>query len=403
MNNNKNRWALVVALTIISQAQAGTVTSDGADIVIKTKGGFEAKTTDGIYSFKLGGRIQLDYNDFDGVINDIEGKSGDDLFFRRARLELKGKAQDWGYVASYNLTDGGSIDKLNMTYLAWGKMAKLTLGQQKEFFGLEDTTSSKWITAVERSMPSSAFDTGDNVGIKLHGANDMWTYSVGVYKENIDSDDNSLDTAMTGRVVFRPIYADGNLLHLGVGFTSRDGIFDGIDARLGVRGGEDGDLVNRVEADYDGAEGDEFEAYNVELAGIMGPFHFEAEFFDGEISGPSSVPDLDADGYSVQGAWIFTGESRSYKTGIGAFDKVKPSDSDGAWEVFLRYDTLDVSNSSAGITVTGEEAETLTLGVNWYMTSHVKIALNYVDAETDKPINNEDDGDAIVGRLQFSF
>lgn len=388
--------------TLATQVSAGTVTTDGADIVIKTKGGFEAKTTDGKYSFKIGGRVQLDYNDYDGVINKKEGESGDDLFFRRARLEIKGKANDWAYEMTYNLTDSGSINDLNATYLGWGKMAKLTFGQQKEFFGLEDTGSSKWITAIERSMPASAFDTGNTVGIKLHGANDMLTYSAGVFKEEIDADDNSLDTAITGRVVFRPVYGDGNLIHLGAGYTQRDGSFTDISARLGVRGGED-KTANKVKAEYLAGEGDELEVTNLEFAAASGSVHFMAEYFDGEVSGSGSTPDLEADGYSLQLGWIVTGEHRSYKTAIGAFDKVKPSSADGAWEVFARFDTLDVDNSNPLIDSGVEEADTLTLGVNWYMNSNVKVALNYVNVETDGEINTEDDGDALVARLQFAF
>src|SRR5690606_41773621 len=92
--------------------------------------------------FKLGGRIQADYNDYDGVINAVPGEDGSDLFFRRARIELKGHAQDWGYFLSYNLTSSGSIDQANATYPGWGSLANLTIGQQKEDFGLDDTGSS---------------------------------------------------------------------------------------------------------------------------------------------------------------------------------------------------------------------------------------------------------------------
>ena len=40
-----------------------------ADIIIKTKGGFEAKRQMMTHEFKIGGRIQPDYNSHDGVIN----------------------------------------------------------------------------------------------------------------------------------------------------------------------------------------------------------------------------------------------------------------------------------------------------------------------------------------------
>ncbi|EKA56825.1 porin, partial [Pseudomonas aeruginosa] len=45
--------ASALALAVSAQAFAGTVTTDGADIVIKTKGGLEVATTDKEFSFKL--------------------------------------------------------------------------------------------------------------------------------------------------------------------------------------------------------------------------------------------------------------------------------------------------------------------------------------------------------------
>jgi len=396
--------SLAVATALAGQAQAGTVTSDGADIVIKTRGGFEAKTTDGEYSFKIGGRMMLDFNSYDGVINKQTGDTGSDLFFRRARIEMKGKIQDWKYGVSYNLTGSGSIDQLNATYTGWGKMTLITFGQQKENFGLEDTGSSKWITAMERSLPASAFDTGNTLGVKLHGANNFLTYSVGAFKEAIDADDNSLDTAVTGRLVIRPINTDNMLVHLGAGFTKRDGEFDELGARLGVRGGDD-KTANKVKVSYDGLSGDELEAWNFEAAANMGPIHLMAEYFDGEVSGASGASDLEADGYYLQAGWIVTGESRAYKNGIAAFDKVKPKSPGGAWELFARYDSLDVTGSDADplVEFSGEESDTLTLGVNWYFNPAVKIAFNYVHAETDTLIADEDDGDAFTARLQIAY
>jgi phosphate-selective porin OprO and OprP len=401
----KTAMAVAIAAVTAAAAHAGTVTSDGADIVIKTKGGIEAKTADGNASFKLGGRMQLDFNSFDGVINTVPGEDGSDIFFRRARIELGGHYHDWEYYMSYNLTESGSIDQLNTSYTGLGDMGVLTFGQQKENFGLEDTGSSKWITAMERSLPANTFDTGNNVGAKLHGANDFISYSLGVFKQDLD-DKNDLDTAMTGRIVVRPMYGEDGLIHIGAGYTTRDGEFTQLGSRLGVRGGEDGSAAARIRGRYTGgAVADELEAWNGELAGSFGPFHAMAEYFDGEISGANGAPDIEADGYYVQLGWILTGETRSYKTDIAAFDKVKPSGPDGAWEVFARYDELDVSDTDniPPVQLIGETGNTLTLGVNWYANELVKIALNYVHAETDEEISGEDDGDAVVGRIQFAF
>ena len=539
--------SLATAGLIASQANAGTVTTDGQDIIINTKGGFEARTADGDYSFKIGGRIMLDYNSYDGVINKAAGdETGSDLFFRRARIEMKGHANDWKYGLSYNLTDSGSIDKLNTTYTGFGKMTQLTFGQQKENFGLDDTGSSKWIAGVERSFVSDAFDTGNTVGAKLHGANNFLTYSLGVYKEGIDSDndldmattgrvvvrpiyengtvlhvgagatyrdgmfdddlesrlgvrggedktankfepnftvgdgdslhaynlelayangqfqvvgvqddtgsskwiagversfvsdafdtgntvgaklhgannfltyslgvykegidsDNDLDMATTGRVVVRPIYENGTVLHVGAGATYRDGMFDDdLESRLGVRGGED-KTANKFEPNFTVGDGDSLHAYNLELAYANGPLQIMAEYFMGEIDAPDAVvgsDDIEVDGYYVQAGYFLTGESRKYKTDIAAFDKVKPSSASGAWEVFGRYSMMNADMGSNITLIGGEDASVATLGVNYYPNSNVKVALNYVTAETDTPIGGEDDGDAIVGRLQFAF
>lgn len=396
---------LAAAGLIASQANAGTVTTDGADIIIKTKGGFEAKTADGDYSFKIGGRAMVDFNSYDGVINKEEGETGSDLFFRRARLEMKGHIKEWKYGISYNLTGGGSIDQLKTTYTGFGKLANITVGEQKENFGLDDTGSSKWIAGVERSFVSDAFDTGNNMGVKLHGANDFLTYSLGVFKESIEDADNSLDVATTGRVVVRPIYENGTVLHIGAGFTQRDGEFEDISSRLGVRGGED-KTANKLKAAFAAGMGSELTAHNIEVAYASGPLQIMAEYFDGEIEAPNNVAgsdDIEVDGYYVQASYFLTGENRKYKTGSASFDKVKPSSADGAWEIFARMSELNTDMGSNIALTGGEDAEVTTLGVNYYVNSNVKLALNYVNAETDATIGGEDDGDAIVGRLQIAF
>ena len=327
---------------------------------------------------------------------------------------MKGYAADWKYELSYNLgiddIESG-VDQLHATYTGFGKLFNIQFGQQKENFGLEDTGSSKWITAIERSLVANAFDAGQNVGIKVHGANDLLTYSLGVFKDDID-DNNDVDTAVTGRVVVRPIYNDDMLLHIGAGFTDRevdvddgsDG-FDAIDTRLGVRGGSFGEAT-KYEAVFDSGVGEDASFYNVELAFASGPFHFMAEHYEGEIDAPESVADsddLEMDGYYAQLGWILTGESRSYKKGSASFDKIKPKGANGAWEVFARIDHISADEGSNISLVGGDDADVLTLGVNWYMTENVKIALNYINAETDEEINGEDDGDAIAARLQYAF
>ena len=94
--------ASALALAVSAQAMAGTVTTDGTDIVIKTKSGLEVATTDKQYSFKLGGRIQADFDQFDGFYT-TNNDAGNEAYFRRAQLELGGNYKDWRYQINYDL------------------------------------------------------------------------------------------------------------------------------------------------------------------------------------------------------------------------------------------------------------------------------------------------------------
>ncbi len=371
---------------------------------------YEVASDDGDYTMKVGGRIHLDYNRYDGVINKSEFDTDEEWFFRRTRLEFNGKAKDFIYHFSVDYDDINDswnkdyVNKAFVTYTGWGEKTQLTVGQQNEFFGLQDIISSKWITGIERAMPAN-FETEDNRAVKFHGSTDALTYSlVYVYDENINKDNDVLDHAVTGRFVVRPIMTEDKLLHLGAGFSKRKGEFEKLEARLGVRGGEDG-LANRVGAKYNEGIADELEIWNLEAAASLGSVHLMAEYFDGKLFGKDGNPDVDADGYYFQAGWIITGEQRSYKTGIGAFDKITPAGEMGAVEVFARYDGLDFSSNENDpmLSVSAGDANTLVYGVNWYVNKNVKLSLNFIDAEVDNPINTKDNGEAVAGRVQVVF
>jgi phosphate-selective porin OprO/OprP len=339
------------------------------------------------------------------VINRNEDQTTSDVFTRRARVQLAGDLGDWSYKASYNLTDGGSVYVLHASYKGFGKLARITLGQQKEYFGLEESGSSKWVTAIERSMPSNAFGGGKNVGIRLHGANDFLTYNIGIYRESIDANDGALDRAVTGRFVIRPFSGKRKLLHIGAGFSTRRGQFDALSARLGVRGGED-KTANEIEANYRGQNfASDSKAWNLETAAIWGRLHFMAEYFDAELSGAGTAPNIEANGNYFQVGWTLTGERRRYKSSVAAMSEIVPKGRGGAWEVFARVDNLDLTDTTidSAIDIDGGQARSATFGLNWYASDSIKVALNAVRVETDLPFNGRDSGSAIVARVQFVF
>ena len=107
-------------------------------------------------------------------------------------------------------------------------------------------------------------------------------------------------------------------------------------------------------------------------------------------------------GYYVQGSYFLTGEHRNYKTSTGLFSRVKPKANFssrlgqlGAWEVTLRYSSLDLTDNP----VNGGELDDITAGLNWHLNPNIRLMFNYIRAD------KEDVGEADIAllRMQVDF
>ncbi len=366
----------LAGMTLSSAAVAGTVTTDGADIKIKTKGGLSVETADGKYSVKVGGRIQYDYNRAEE-----NGEADEDQFdIRRARIFVSGDIQDFSYKAQFNIADGGDFEvdeddmgmpvletgkvadeggtpeDLYIRYNGWGPEKVVTVGRQRMPFGLEALTSSNDISFLERSAITEAYDIGRADGVQLSGNKGDFTYAVAAFEESGGSGSED-DFGAAARVTFAPVNSDGNVLHFGLAHQN---------------GSSDSN------------------ATGVEIAGVAGPFHAQAEWIDAEID------DEDADGYYVQLGYVFTGESRPYKG--GKFKRIKPAEKCGAFEIVVRYE--DGDGDYGDIELGGVDAESLGVGLNWYANNNIRLGMTYTDGESN---DNDDEGDEFRTRIQVTF
>ena len=400
MKNNLMRTAVSIATAglISSQAIAGNVITEGEDIVIKTKGGFEATTASENFRFRIGGRIQVQADAFNDSMNLIngDGDTGTDLFFRRARIYIEGDMyRDWAYKLQFNLVDsgsgGGTAEDL---YIRWQRYnwANITLGKQKEPFSLEELTSSKYVTSIERSPINDFFAEGRSLGISVHGASNFWGYAFGIFDNNDQfSDSGAQKWAYTGRTFISPINTDTALIHAGIGATYRNAsddpadAFDGAEVTQGIRSGDD------VTVGIDPIKSQSIVA--LELAGKMGPFHGAAEYHQRDTSAADNGQDAEADGYYVQAGWIITGESRPYKK--GKWDKIKPNNKSlGAWEVFIKQAGVNLDDS--GIDADNRNKGSITtVGVNWYANEIIRVSANYVYASWDEDLAANGNGDLV--------
>ena len=131
-------------------------------------------------------------------------------------------------------------------------------------------------------------------------------------------------------------------------------------------------------------------------------------------------------GWTVEGSWIITGETRTYtpnglaetQAGFGAPVPSRPfslaGDSWGAWELAARYTDTDLNWNTGQLATTSQLAGVLggrqrivALGINWYLNRNVRLMIDDNIVKVNKgtaAIPNRDGQDLnIVGvRLQFA-
>jgi phosphate-selective porin OprO/OprP len=416
-----------IAITSLSSvAFAGAVTSKEEIAVSTTGGGIKIKSDNG-NSFQLGGRIMYDMDFFDGLYNSNFGAadanlgdSSSEAEFRRTRLEMKGSSgKSWGYEFVVDIDEGDA--EIDTGYIAYKgfSFADVVLGRFKAPFGLEELTSSKWISTIERSPTTEiGFLSGKpsfQLGLQGHTKSLFWGASI-IDEDNEDSagkDEYSLAGRLGGHF---GVGANG-FVHLAASYALRNFGDDGENrfrSRLGVH------TTDRVTAGRIGV--DDADQFGLEAASVFGPFSLQgeyrmAEFDAGDESVPGSgvnnngrtVSDVDLEGFYIQASYFLTGESRGYKGEKGAFDKVKPKGPNGAWELVAKYEDGEVDVDRFA---NESEYELLTLGVNWYANNNLKFMLNYLDADTDNFTSSagasldavgEEDGSAFSLRAQYAF
>jgi len=373
----------------------GKKESSGAKV--STKGGVKVKSDDGNFSFKLGGRVQFDAAYSDDDVTELD----DGLEFRRLRIAAKGTVyKDFAYKIQVDYSDDNlDVKDAYFKYKPWG----LLVGSFKGPFGLEELTSSNDITFMERSSSGNAFNTSHRRGIGIQQGGSNYSVAAMLYGQNDSTDDDDQEDYGAGvRLTYAPLASKGKVVHLGFGLASEKPTNDSDTLRLRSRAAVHHPGNRLVDTRSNITAVDNIMKYGLEAAFVTGPFSMQAEYFNYDVERDNGQSDLEFDGYYVQAAYALTGESRKYKAKKGAFGGYSPKGKWGAWEVALRYDTVDLTDDN----VVGGEQDVTTLGLNWYLNKQVRVMLNYADVDVDDARGNvgqDEDVEQIGLRTQIKF
>jgi len=410
---------------------------------INDKAAAEEETKAGRPSVKVGGRIMADwtlYHQSPANMN-VYGNQEDGFEFRRARMFLKGDAfnmMDYKIAMDFADTDSVVSDSdpdetkraiqstafrdVYITVKELPLLGHVRVGHFKECFGLEQLTSTRYMTFMERSLgDDGALVPGRGVGIMAfdHSPSQRMTWAVGAFRTELTHGaeppfrrDDGGGTSLTARCTFLPWYDEATegrgLFHTGIAYSYRD-VDDGSVHFRARPESHLGDYV--VDADISTAVG-HYQLLGLEAAMVYGPFSVQSEYFHAFVD-RDGLADPDFGGFYVYCSYFLTGEHRSYKRSSGAFDRVRPFENffcvraddgyvhtgKGAWEVAYRFSHIDLDDAD----ILGGRAADHTIGLNWYLNPYTRIMLNYVHSHAQPGGVAATDMNIFMVRAQIDF
>ena len=349
------------------------------------------RSKDGRFEFKVRGRLLTDYNYVQS--DDEPQRQGGERIdtssteFRAARLGVEGRAwKDVKYKLEADFADNDvDLKDAHIDYV--GDVIKpvkyVRIGQYKTPNSLEEQTSSRFTTFMERAAFTDAFDLDRRIGLGLGFGGDDWTFDFGGFSQNNDDADSGLNEgyaiASRGTYAFRDVIGN-DLIHLGgsIRYRDLDNQSDDNEARYRQRPffhdtnrSIDTGTINDADSDILGG---------IEAAYVNGPFSVQGEAAHTwlEIDGANNQNNLWG-GY-IDLSYFLTGEERAYKG--GKFNRVKVKDPVfdggwGAWQLGTRLDFIDLNDDVGEDGAQGGQQYSLIAGLNWHLNNHTRLMLNY--------------------------
>ncbi|MBL4597008.1 MAG: hypothetical protein JKX99_10580 [Robiginitomaculum sp.] len=316
---------------------------------------------------------------------------------RTARLGVQGTfGKNFSYVAEFDGV-GGDIQAQDLIITAkFGDGWAVVVGNQKPANSIEEQTSGRYLTFMERAAITDATRLSRNLGVNLTKKGDNYHLAAGVFTSNINTaliDGNSLITdefVIAGRASFAPINEKNHKLHLGIHAR----YFDGAPSlNLSFRARPNVHLSQRLLSVRN--QGDSSTLVGVEAAWVKNAFHLHGEWMQEDANDR-------VQGGFVQAGWFITGEHRNYGAGSSKFGRTKPNKalSDGgygAFEIAARYDWTTVDGRS------NSQIDNWTLGFNWYLEDKVRIVTNLVHSSASGIGASFGGGSATIGQVRFQL
>jgi phosphate-selective porin OprO/OprP len=370
-----------ISYAICAMLALGCTSISIADVLPKSK-----KVTE----LKYSGRIQAQW---DGIGSDASSKEDRNHFYFR-RLFLGGHAKlgdNWG--GDIVMDFGASPNKDNTVFIdgasAWYQSDdsfRLDIGQIKVPFGMEETTSSSKLKAIERSAVNRQFAetlkfNARHTGLFAKGSLDGgFSYNLAVVNsgQNHNSKDSNLKDGLYG-------YNNNELSYYGrLAYSNYE---SDLRHSFGIAAG----LM-----ETDETKANDLTAYNLYGSIGSGPINLDVEYMKGTAN--ITAGDEEHEGYSAQISYALSNAPV------------------GSWELLYRYSTVEGTPTGTGrvsakeivrraniVNSTVDELNQHYFGVNYLFSGHdAKLMVGYEMNELNEGATSADAG-GLRARVQILF
>lgn len=363
---------------------------------------FESEDSD--YRIWLDVRVQADYAGFFGVDDDYD-PIGNGASIRRARFAVKSQVtRNW--YGEFDIDMANGFAELKDAILRYDgiKNVEVQIGNFKENFSMQRTTSSRYLQFMERPMVTYLAPSR-HLGANIKYSVPMIWASGGIFFQEIagaeeveNVQDNNKDfgrgtgVSYTGKLAIRPLHKlNGMGLHIGGAVSYRTpkahdspGDYGGM--RFSTRNSTS---INRKKyIDTDVIKGvDHSLLYTAELAGHYKGLRFESAYIGTTVYLKDDSPavnkkDKNFGGWYAQAGYLLFGGQQRYDQGGAKYNRIRRGQKWGDVELTARYESLDLNDFTGG--VYGGAGEAYALGLNFWVRNNVKFMLNYQYNNNDR-------------------
>lgn len=390
--------------------------------------GLEVSSGSGQYSFKIGGRVQVDGTGNLGTV-DLTTDNTSEFFYgggnapidgaelRRARIETRARAAGhFIFVGEADFADNevGVKD----FWVGYDGLEFLTImvGNQKQPYSLAIEESSNDISFMERGIDSFLITpfVDRAVGVRGDNSGSHHYIAVGFYGDGVSPDNDTDDGwGFAGRGIYSPILTDDSVLHLGFRVAYRAPGDDDHEVRLRD---ETTHMSSLSVVDTGGnLLVDDVTLFGPEMSYAYRFVQLKGEYNYAHFRRTAGASDVDFQSAHVSLSLALNGQNwaHAYRMSAGEFKRLKNvHDFDpgqghwGEFELAGRWAFIDLDSKD----VIGGREQAFTTALNWQLNHNVRMLFDWTyilkteGPAFNDPANASAEGLHVIGaRAQLAF